>query len=169
MADRWCFDADGASGKVALYRVPDTDIFDDAPLLNPRANFDRVRFHSDFNYVRVVSDTTHTLTLPTRSDNTRGEQTHTLVAHGRAGIPFVMGAVEVAGRWVPLMISTPVARPGQSGGGGSYYGQWRLLSLGANSTHILVHEFWCVPYFFSGGDLTSHTVNVRVIVTDELL
>lgn len=181
MADLWCFDVHGGIGKAALYKVPDSDPTDDAPLTAPRSHLSRVRFHTDFKYPKIVSDTTYTVTLPDRAHNTRGEATYILGAHGRGGVPFCFGTVSwtqskisVANTsyttsktfTLPLFISTPVNTLLSSSGPDSWEG--RMLSLGADSTNLLVHEF-AVQRYASGTTFLSRTYDVRVLVTDELL
>lgn len=164
MADLWCFDVHGGIGKAALYTVPDSDPTDDSPLTSPRSHLSRVRFHTDFKYPQIVADTTYSLELPARTNNTRGEQTHTLGAHGRGGTPFCFGAYYFQGGWAPLFVSSPVthtpaavnARPKLC----------RLISLGADATNLLLHEYYCVENSFSA---TAVTISVRVLVTTELL
>lgn len=159
----WRFKVDGALGKAALYTVPTVDSTDDSPLTDPRGNLSRVRFHTDFRYPRIVSENTYTVTLPGRSQNSRGEATYDLGTHGRGGTPLCFGAYFANGSWLPLFISSPL--PSVVSPGAWLLG--RLLSLGANDTHILLHEYWCAPNF--GGGLGSVTFDVRALVTTELL
>lgn len=168
MSDLWCFDVHGGIGKAALYKVSDTNPTDDAPLTTPRSNLSRVRFHTDFKYPKIISDTQYSVTLPARTKNTSGEQTHTLGAHGRGGIPFCFGAVLYNGNWSPLFISTPIYYS-PSGGRLTYIA--RMLSLGANSTNLLLHEYYVMSNLSgsSGTPVGSQTITVRVLVTDELL
>lgn len=166
----WRFRADGSINKAALYTVPTADSTDNAPLTNPRANLSRVRFHTDFKYPKIVSDTTYSLELPSRAKGTRGEETHILASHGHGGSPLCFGTVLINGGWVPLFISTPV--PGWSVAGNlpsHRLWQGRVLSLGANATQILVHEFWVLSNLAGAGADPSSTVSIRVLVTDELL
>lgn len=170
MADLWCFDVNGGVGKAALYTVPDSDPTDDSPLTSPRSHLSRVRFHTDFQYPKIVSDTTYSLSLPSRSKGTRGEQTHILGPHGQGGAPLCFGAILINGRWVPLFISTPV--PGWSVAGNlPAHRSWqgRVLSLGASATQILVHEFWVLSNLAGSGADPASTVSIRVLVTDEVL
>lgn len=166
----WRFRADGSINKAALYTVPTADSTDNAPLTNPRANLSRVRFHTDFKYPKIVSDTTYSLNLPTRTQGTRGEATHTLGTHGQAGAPLCFGTVLINNKWIPLFISTPVPGVSVAGNVPSHrLWQGRVLSLGANATQILVHEFWVLSNLAGAGADPSSTVSIRVLVTDELL
>lgn len=163
----WRFRADGDIGKAALYTVPAVDSTDDAPLTDPRSHLSRVRFHTDFKYPRIVSDTTYSLTLPSRSQGTRGEATHTLGAHGLGITPFCLGAVQYVGHWSPLFISTPLYYAPQT----VESSITRLISLGADATNILLHEYWVIYDIGSSGAYTApaQSINVRVLVTDEAL
>lgn len=165
MADLWCLDIHGGLGKAALYTVSDANPSDSSPLTSPRSNLSRLRFHTDFDYPKIISDTTYSLTLPQRSKGTRGETTHTLGAHGRPGVPFCFGALLRTGYpWRPLFISTPLELPTTSEDRIA-----RLLSLGANETSILVHEYWVSRNLAGDGNVSGETVSIRVLVTDELL
>lgn len=170
MADRWVFDVNGSIGKAALYTVPDTNIADDTPLTAPRSHLSRVRFHTDFDYPKIVSDTTYSLNLPTRTQGTRGEATHTLGTHGQAGAPLCFGTVLINNKWIPLFISTPVPGVSVAGNVPSHpVWQGRVISLGANATHILVHEFWVLSNLAGAGNDPGSTLSIRVLVTDEIL
>ena len=168
MADLWCFDVNGGTGKAALYTVPDSNPTDDAPLTTPRSHLSRVRFHTDFKYPNIISDAQYNVTLPARSADTRGEQTHTLGAHGMGGVPLCFGAVLFDSKWSPLFISTPL-HYSPTGGRLTYIG--RLISLGADSTNLLLHEYY-VQSNLPGGAGTpvgSQSITVRVLMTNELL
>lgn len=163
----WRFKADGNIGKAALYTVPTVDSTDDAPLTAPRAHLSRVRFHTDFKYPSVVSDQTFNVTLPSRSVGSRGEATHTLGAHGRGGVPLCFGSIQYGGHWVPLFISTPLNAQPFSVGMRNEVG--RVISLGANSTNILLHEYWALRNLAGSLGAYAAEISVRVLVTTELL
>lgn len=55
------FMADPALDKVAIYTGNDDD-----PLADPLGSIDRIKFHSDFGYLRIAREYQGTLTLPAR-------------------------------------------------------------------------------------------------------
>lgn len=168
MADLWCFDVHGGIGKAALYTVPDSDPTDDDPLTAPRSHLSRVRFHTDFKYPKIIADTTYSsVNLPSRTKGTRGEATHVLGAHGLGFTPFCLGAVQFEGFWSPLFISTPTYHKPDA----ITVVISRFISLGADATNILLHEYWVNFNLGSGTayDSPSQTINVRALITDEAL
>ncbi len=159
----WRFKVDGALGKAALYTVPTSDSTDDSPLTDPRGNLSRVRFHTDFKYPRIVDEKQFSVSLSARSANTGGQATHTLGAHGRPGAPLCFAAYYLNGSWLPLFISSPVSY--WASGIGWRLG--RLISLGADDTNLLLHEYYSVLVLGSGAP--SVTIDVRVLITSETL
>lgn len=186
MTTVYVLDIDGTRGKAAIYTVDSATPTDDAPLVTPRSYFSRLRFHSDFDYPRVAGDQQVSVSIPALGNNAERQQTYQLFAHGKtAGIPLVLGAIlstrsDYTG-WFPLAASTPAFD------GGSFVGldsslhaitlpgepfSHQMLSLGANATHVLLHEN-AQGLYTSGstgaGSITAKTMTIRVIVTDEYL
>lgn len=119
--------ADGNSGRVAIYTGSG-----DAPLFNPIGNIGRVLFHSSLEYPAIKQIRTGVITLPARGANGWFQTAHNLFAHGEGGFPMVLGRItNLAGD--PALV-------------GSFPIQWqrngfaRWISLGANSTHVILHE-----------------------------
>ncbi len=136
-----------ASGKAAIYTVPTLTSTDDAPLTNPDAHADRIRFHSDRNYVRVVSTHTGTLTLPARAAGQQIRTDHVLFAHGQASEPMVMGRItnlpdyNGVARNVPIASMVPVLI---DTGGGKYALRPKLhrwVCLAVDATNVYLREY----------------------------
>lgn len=120
--------ARGGDGVVCIHEGA-ADVVED-PLLD----LSRVRFHSSLDYPVVVETrdgSTLMGQLPAKSTRI---QSYNLFAHGRPGIPLVLGYVSSLGNGrVPLAGSVPTAiSNGWSG---------RFITLGANATHVLLHEY----------------------------
>src|SRR5690606_28675325 len=124
---------------------------------NPKGDLSRVLFHSDLDYPSVISTRDVSVTLPART-TTPFYTYHTLFAHGRPGIPFVfgyilnMGNLSLAGS-VPLDFRV------------LFHG--RFVTLGANATHVVLHEMSSGVNGSTTYDARSLTI--RVHVTDLLL
>lgn len=123
--------ADGTTGKVAIW----TGGSDDAPLTDPLANLSRLLFHSDLAYPTITQKVTGSITLPA---TTAGHSvSRTLFAHGLAGTPWVMGRVTTAGgQVISLGGSVPIYIRAASS-----YGLARWITLGANATNVLLHDY----------------------------
>jgi hypothetical protein len=175
------------NGKMAIYTVPTIASTDDAPLANPLANASRVRFHSDLNYVRVISTHTGTLTLPVRATQTQVKVDHVLFAHGQASVPMVMGRITnlpaqdgtmhkvPLGSMVPVGIYTP---------NGKYANEstlHRWVCLAVDETNVYLREYGFVsasgyrwiapnntPQSYADG-WTAQSINWVVHVTDFLV
>lgn len=173
------FDIDASRGKAACYFIDSADPTDERPLLNPRAYLSDVKFHSDFDYPKIISDTTVSVTLPAIGRGGGRVAQYQLFAHGQAGIPFCLGAFQgglLTSEWLPVSSSTPVAGlnvagyttfngvsvPQHEGFGG------QMISLGATATHVVLQEVSATQYYYSGGR-PAITLSIRVLVTDELL
>lgn len=148
------FKARGSDGRVAIWR----DATDEAPFNAPLDNLTRVLFHSDLQYPTVVETRTGTLALPSRGADTSTSVTHTLFAHGKGVPPFVLGYCEVGGVRVPFAGSVPVQF--------NVSGWARWLSLGANSTSVIIHELTFTPLH---AGFAAIDVPWTVYVTDTLL
>lgn len=141
-----------ALGRLAIY----TD-GDDTPLSNPLTRFSRLKFHSDLEYINIIDVISGSVTLPARAANNRYTQTHNGPSHGRGGIPFVMGYLNIGGTNVAFAGSVPVFVAS---------GRTRLLSLGASSSRLLFHEQTVCS---SAAGVSSLSVSYTVYVTDEVL
>lgn len=125
------------SGKLAIYDVTDGSI-NDNPLTDPLNNVSRLHFHSDLEYPAVIATYSGTVTLSALSADSSQDVTHTIAAHGRAGIPYVEGRILVDGIWVPLAGSVPVASQSGNPNAPSFA---RFLHLGANASNIILSEY----------------------------
>jgi hypothetical protein len=144
-------------GKWALY-----DGNDDLPFDNPRAYLSRVHAHSDFDYIQFSSKTPTidtSIFIPPVNNNM--ERTIFLGNHGKSGIPFVFGRVNVQGTWIPLNGSTPVFWLPQ-------YGDTINFNLAVSNTGILIHETRSYPDYSSSLP-SGRTVRVQVWVSDNIV
>jgi hypothetical protein len=126
-----------ASGSLAIYDVESTAI-DDGPFSSPLSYISRLHFHSDLEYPAVIATYSGTVTLPSVSANTDYVATYNIAAHGRGGVPYVEGRLQVGGVWVPFAGSIPVVQPTGTAGESSFA---RFLHLGADSTNIVIQEY----------------------------
>jgi hypothetical protein len=152
---------DGAAGKAAIYTGDD-----DLPLANPMAHLPRVKFHSDFSYPGIIAEYTGSLTMGTTSPNARRLVTNRVRAHGRPGIPWVLGSFIVGGVAVAACGTVPVQQH-QRG-----YGFARWLALGADGTDIIIYEN-ALGYYLNdyppSDQCPAMTIQWRALVTDVLL
>jgi len=167
--------ADGVTGDVAIYSGSD-----DLPLSDPLGNLSRVRFHSDLEYVAVISTVSGTLNLPGRPPSTEFHQeAHTLFAHGRPGFPLVFGRItglRESGAIIPI--------PGSPVLSGSVpvqfndYGFGRFVILGADATNVVLHETTATGWSLSDVDLVGFnaannflpiSISYEIYITDTLL
>lgn len=164
MATKRKLKADGATGKVAIYTVDDTAI-NDAPFTAPLSNISRVEFHSDLDYLAVASVQTGTLSLPSVSPQYPFTTRHNLFAHGLAYQPLVLGELtNYGGRDVSLLGTTLIysvvdvfsSHP-------AVEGWFRSVQLGADATHVYLHEYCLGPS--ASRTLPALTLNWRVLVT----
>lgn len=185
------FKADGAiTGDVAIWTGSD-----DAPFSNPLANLNRVKFHSALDYPKVIYEWSDNVDFPARTqwmpglsggsgawgttENVR-VATHNLFAHGRGGQPWVLGSVRIDGTDVAFTGSVPVQLSvvsNSSDGAASWTSPWaRWVTLGADSTNVLLFEYCPVSRWNSGGNANMSLIYmpqvtrlVTVWVTDEIL
>lgn len=167
-------DIDGVSGKAAIYTVDAGNLADDAPLTNPRANYARLSFHSDFDYMRIVGETTVQVTLPTLGKNQRRNATYNLVAHGLPGTPLIFGAVFIPNAgWCPMHIGAPTHFINPNGSFSSAITARRLISLGSNGTFVVLREAAWSNYSLNGDNalnsLVGFTLSIRILFTSEFL
>lgn len=145
---------------------------DDLPYKYPRQHLDRVKFHTDLDYIKIVREIPLILSLPQRDTATYGVAanfTHKLFDHGLGGFPFVLGETVVNGEAVAMCGSIPIQADGVG-----YYGQW--LALGADDTSVYIHEYDVFPFTSASGLTTSNSIKfpaidipITVYLTDELL
>lgn len=132
------------AGKVAIW----TGKQDDAPFDNPLGNINRVKFHSDLDYVRVIEVRKYTLIVPAIPASGSGQgdpgvrtASYNLGAHGQGRIPWLVGFIKVDG--VPLAftgsVHTHTAAAYDANSIVDFGG--RFLALGADATNIYVHEY----------------------------
>lgn len=95
-------------GTVAIYESGPNGT-DHAPAQNPRANLSRVAFHSDLDYLGVVSEHVITTTIPANGGGTTLGNI-TLLAHGQGVRPLVMAQYRASGSttWKAVNGSTPL-------------------------------------------------------------
>lgn len=157
-----------ASGKVAIW----DDASNDAPFTNPLGNLSRVKYHSDLGYTQIIDVRDVTLNLPPIANVLQGTASHQLFAHGRGGVPFILGKVTVGGQPCAFTGSVPVQMGTAGASGFGYYGRW--LALGADATHVYAYEYYVCVGNSGGSSSTWETypalsLPITVYVTDELL
>jgi hypothetical protein len=140
--------ARGSDGVICIHTGND-DVVDD-----PLTDLSRVMFHSDLEYPAIIAEHAVSVTLPARS-GVQAYQTHNLLAHGRPGIPFVLGRIANMGSR-PLVGTVPV--DGQP----NWFG--RFVTLGADATHVRLHE-----NTIGSGAYAARTIDLVVYVTDLIL
>ena len=91
-------DFDGGRGKYAIY----TGSQDDAPLVSPKTNMPRVKWHADFDYVGITQTLTVNFDLYPPNWAEYPAQSKAIVAHGAAFKPMIMGYILIDGSKVPL-------------------------------------------------------------------
>lgn len=148
-------------GKCAVYDGTD-EVFSD-----PFSDITRVKFHSDFNYISVTDTVTGQVTLPavsawtgfpTAPSSGQRYNTYQLFAHGLSEQPFVVGRIldfPSVGENLALSGSVPIQ--------GNNYGFARWLTLGADETHVLLHE-QTITHVDSG--IAAITLDYEVQVSD---
>lgn len=145
---------------------------DELPFTTPLSYLSRVKFHSDLDYIQTVHEEPVTLSLPARSAVLQGTASHQLFAHGKAGIPFILGKVTIGGVPCALTGSIPVQMGTNNGAGGGYYGRW--IAIGADATYVYAYEYF-VSAGYSGGSSSTWesypamSLPITIYVTDELL
>lgn len=150
------------SGSLAIYDVESTAI-DDAPLSSPLSYVSRLHFHSALEYPAIIATYTGTVTLPALSADQTYFATYILAAHGRPGVPYVEGAINIGGVWVPLAGSVPVLQQSGNVNAASFA---RFLHLGADYSYIMLREYSISEFRvgFGGGSF-----NYVVYLTDRLV
>jgi hypothetical protein len=157
---------DAGIGRGAIWTGDDR-----APFTDPRAHLDRVLWHSALDYIRIVETRTFTLNLPEREDIYQATGSYPLFDHGRSGIPFILGSVDVNGEPVAFTGSVPVTMGlNAPRTGPDIYGRW--LALGADATSVIVHEY--VVGSHAGGPAAQNfypalSIPITVHVTSKIL
>lgn len=148
--------ARGSDGVVCIHTGAD-DVVN-----TPTADLSRVLFHSALEYPALIRTEPVTKTLDGRLTNTVLLTTHTLFAHGRPGTPFVAGYITNLGN-VALAGTVPIEV--YSNGFG------RFVTLGADATNVLLHEYTTIPNTLPGGALNTASISLSMViyVTDLLL
>lgn len=153
---------DAGLGRGAIWKGEDR-----APFTDPRDNLDRVLWHSALDYIRIVETRRVTLNLPEREDIQEETESYVLFAHGRPGIPFILGAVDVGAEPVAFAGSVPVQMGTDASGGGiGSYGRW--LALGADFDNVAVHEY-VVGRTLGGNNYPAVSLDITVHLTSKIL
>lgn len=145
---------DGVQGKAAIYTGSD-----DLPFSSPLSYPDRVIFHTDLPTIGIVNTVTVGATLAAQGitgtvNYVQGAFTHTLFAHGQAGIPYVEGVI-TSGLSQPVTLAGSVLVHG-----------FRRVHLGADSTYVYLHDLWVQTPTVA---IPSYSLVMTVYVTDYLL
>lgn len=156
---------DGGIGRAGIWRGEDRE-----PYINPRAHLDRIAFHTDLDYIRVIEKRTFTLNLPARTSIYQATGSYTLFEHGKPGIPFILGTAIIDGERAAFSGSVPVQMGTIAGGAAGYYGRW--LALGADFDNVAVHEYVVGQHL--GGSALQNTypalaVDIEVFMTSKIL
>lgn len=155
-----------AGGKVAVW----DGHTDTLPFDSPLTYLNRVKFHSDIPYVKIIDVRDFTVNIPAISNTPDRSVSYTLGPHGRPGQPFIVGQIVVGGVPVAFTGSVPVHQ-----GGGSFstvdpLARW--LALGADATNVYVHEY-AVQFFAAntgnGAPRPAQSFAIRCYITDILL
>lgn len=126
-----------ASAKAAIW----TDEGDELPFSSPLSHLGRVKFHTDLDYIKVVSTLSATINLPLVTNVAQRVASYLVGAHGQAGQPFVLGQVTVQGQPTAFTGSVCVQQGDNNGITILSPSYGRFLALGADSTNVYVHEY----------------------------
>lgn len=149
-----------AAGALAIYDVT-TGSENDNPLSSPLSEPSRLHFHTGLTYPATIATYTGTINLGVVAANGSAEVTTVIAAHGRAGTPYVEGKLAIGANTVPFAGSVLVV---QGSGLGDSFG--RFLSLGANSSNILIHEY---SVAYSGVGFSATSFSYTIYLTDALV
>lgn len=157
-----------AGGKVAVW----DGHTDTLPFDSPLTYLNRVKFHSDIPYVKIIDVRTFSVTIPAIGAGTpQRAQSYNIGAHGRPGQPFVIGRIVVGGVPVAFTGSVPVHQT-LSGTFGTKEQFARFLALGVDATNVYVHEYAVQEGQQSTGVYNTRpaqTFSITVYITDILL
>lgn len=146
--------ARGSDGRMSIHTGAD-----DLPFDAPLSHLSRVLFHSDLDYPAILSTHEGSTTFPALGAGSRRNTKYTLFAHGRPGIPIVLGQIlNLAPDPVTFAGSVPMQM--------SSYGFARWLTLGADATNVIVHE-QILSHVNAG--IAAKAINWRVFVMDTIL
>ena len=156
-----------SDGKLAIWNG-ETDTL---PFTNPGAHADRVLFHSQFNYTRIIDKRTVNVTFPTAANGGERLGTIQLFAHGINGYPRVRGNITLGGIQVSLGSHIPVQYRNLTDPKLAYPEKMmRLAIIGATQTHVVIS--WYANLTFLGSAqptyFPSFTIPVTVEVTNEI-
>lgn len=146
------------AGTIALWRGTTNTDFEAA--IDPLNNLASVRFHTDFDYMRLASYVTSRdagmspVTLPFTGEDGNIDQETLLFAHGMTPVPLVMGLIEISGYKQPLAgCMQPLP------GGSAAQPNWRICSLVWDDTNVYLRT--------RGGRGAAATVHWEVLVFEE--
>lgn len=134
------FRVDQTLQAIGLYHDPSNN---NEALSDPLGHLDKVIFHPELRYPGVVATLTGTLSLaaaPTTPEGYITNRTVTLGAHGQTGKPMILGRIHshpITSNDVTWAGSIPVQQADITGDTTSYV---RWLTLGCDSTNVLVYE-----------------------------
>lgn len=157
-----------AGGKVAVW----DGHTDTLPFDSPLTYLNRVKFHSDIPYVKIIDVRTFSVTIPAIGAGTpQRAQSYNIGAHGRPGQPFVIGRIIVNGVPVAFTGSVPVHQIASNiYGTKEPYARW--LALGVDATRVYVHEYAVQQGLETTGQYDTRpaqTFSIVVYITDILL
>ncbi len=141
-----------STGRVAIYNGST-----DAPFYDPKNNLSLVKFHTELDYPTIINTVNTGVTLPARAANGIYADTYSLFAHGRGGHPMILAEITS-----PFSTSLSGSVPVYMSSGG--FARW--VSIGANASHVVLHE-QCVTYRTNPQPALG--LNIRVYITDKLL
>jgi hypothetical protein len=156
--------ADG-TGTVAIYTFGDGVPENDLPFTTPLSDLSRLRFHSNLLTPSIVSTITASFVLPALPANTSINTKHTLVAHNQPGTPLILGQLTNVGGGIALAGSIPLSM----GTVADNFGAYRWITLGADSTNIVLHENSDTLSATQAAPPGAITLNITVDVFDLLM
>lgn len=122
---------------------------DFAPFNNPLGNLNRVKFHTDLDYLKVIDVKSYVLALPAIGPGGSGQgsggsaglrtASYALGPHGRPGQPFCIGVITVKGVPIAFTGSVPVQTAADEGFGRDSFA--RFVSLGVDGSSIIAYEY----------------------------
>lgn len=145
-------------GTIALWHGANKTDF--GPAIDPLNNLGDVRFHSDFDYLRVAAHVTSRdagmspVTLPAVGEDGNMDRADILFAHGFSPAPLVFGLIETDSYKQPLAGSMAPLK-----GGSTSQPNWRICELAWDSTNVLLRS--------RGGVAPAMTVHWEVWVLAE--
>lgn len=150
-----------------------TDPSDTLPFTDPNNHLERVKFHSALGYIKIISETTVNLSLPSRDGGFRdATKTYQLFQHGRGARPGVFGAVPINGELCAFAGSVPVQFENTASHDSNIAKIFaRLISIGADATWVYAYEFAVAQYssssFYASYDAV--TIPLTIYMTDQFI